>query len=68
MGITFQVLVECILAAAIPAIVIVLVTLLLGIIEVPLLSCHCNVLWNASNMFDEMFMRMHTAGEGYKSM
>ena len=41
---------------------------LVVIIKVPLLSRHCDVLWNASNMFDEMSMRMHTAGESYKSM
>ena len=41
---------------------------LLVIIKVPILSSHCDVLWNVSKVFDEMYMRMHTAGESYKSM
>ena len=69
-GITFQVLVECILVADITAIVIVLFTLVRPNKGANIISDshHCDVLWNVSNMFEEMSMRMHTAGESYKSM
>ena len=42
--------------------------LLLDIIKVPILSLHCDVLWNVFKVVDEMSMRIHTACESYKSM
>ena len=71
-GITFQVLVECILVADITAIVIVLFTLVRHNKGANIISdsLHYDVLWkcNVSKVFDKMSMRLHSSCESYKSM
>ena len=64
----FQVLVECLLVAAITTIVIVLFTLVKHNKGANIIFLYCDVLWNVSKVFDKMSMRIHIAYESYKSM